>query len=248
MGPLVILVVLLGLDRLLVRGGRIATTGAGRRWREVRPAAIAYLRSAPVSGVYLFILLITTWVLQTSSSQIANQLLLERSTNLNHLAHDPLRVLVASAFWLETTWQLLAWAPLVLVIVAPLERRLGSGKTIGVLAAGHIGATLLTAAGLWLALRADAVEHSVTNAKDVGPSYAFFAAAGCLAFLLDRWLRRWAVTALVGYGVVMVVVSTTFTDFGHLLSIAIGLACGPFVRPGRAHRARRGWARFGSTG
>ncbi len=190
MGPLALIVVLLGLDRLLVGGNRLARTGAGRRWRETRPAALAYLRSAPVSGVYLFILLITTWVLQTSSARIANQLLLERSTNLHQLAHDPIRVLVASAFWLDTTWQLVLWVPLVLVIVAPLERMLGSGRTIGVLAAGHIGATLLTAGGLWLALRADAVEHSVANARDVGPSYAFFAAAGCLAVLLEAAAAR----------------------------------------------------------
>ena len=248
MGPLAILVGLLALDRLLVDGGRLARTVAGRRWQEARPVAIGYLRSAPVSSVYLFILLITTWVLQTSSAQIANQLLLERSTNLRQLARDPIRVLVASAFWLETTWQLLAWALLVLVIVVPLERRLGSGRTIGVLATGHIGATLLTAAGLWLALRADAVEHSVTNAKDVGPSYAFFAAAGCLAFLLERRLRLWAVAALAGYAVLMVVVSTTFTDFGHLLAIAIGLACAPFTPPARARRARRGSEPGGSTG
>lgn len=243
MGPLALIVVLLALDRLLVGGSRLAGTGAGRRWRETRPAALAYLRSAPVSGVYLFILLITTWVLQTSSARIANQLLLERSTNLNQLAHDPIRVLVASAFWLDKTWQLVLWVPLVLVIVAPLERRLGSGRTIGVLAAGHVGATLLTAGGLWLALRADAVEHSVANARDVGPSYAFFAAAGCLAVLLKRRLRVAALVALVGFGVLAVIVSTTFTGFGHLLAIAIGLVCGLVL-----HRARRDPARSGSAG
>jgi hypothetical protein len=47
----------------------------------------------------------TTWVLQTSSTLIANQLLLERSTNLQHLANDPMRVLVGNAFWLSSPLQ-----------------------------------------------------------------------------------------------------------------------------------------------
>ncbi len=194
----------------------------------------ASARSAPVTSVYLFVLLVTTWVLQTSSAQVADRLLLERSTNLARLARDPIRVLVSSAFWLPAAWQLVVWAPLLFLVVAPVERRLGRRRTIGVLAAGHVGATLLTAAGLWLALRADAVERNVVHARDVGPSYAFFAVAACLAFLLDRRLRATYLAALLGFAVLAVALSTTFTDFGHLLAIAIGLACYPLARRGAA--------------
>jgi hypothetical protein len=192
--------------------------------------ALAYLRSAPVACIYLLALLVTTSVQQTASAHAVARLLSERSTNLYHLGRDPVRVLVASAFWLSGSWQFVLWAVVLMLVVAPVERRLGGRRTIAVLAAGHVGATLLTAAGLWLALRADTAARSVVNAQDVGPSYAVFAVASCLVFFLDSRLRKAYLAALVGYGVLMVVVSTTFTDFGHLLAIGIGLACYPLVR------------------
>jgi Rhomboid-like protein len=74
------------------------------------------------------------------------------------------------------------------------------------------------------------VEHSVVNARDVGPSYAVFAVAAALVYLLDRRLRAPYAAALVGYAVAATVVSSTFTDFGHLIAIGIGFACRPLVR------------------
>jgi hypothetical protein len=229
MGPFALLVLLLGLDRLLgrERGGALARPA--RLWRQARPRALAYLRSAPVTCAYLFVLVVTTWVLATSSNRVANRLLLERSTNLHQLGRDPVRVLVASAFWLPSTWQLALWAAAMLVVIAPLERRIGAGRTVAVLVAGHVGATLLTAAGLWLAVRSDAVEHSVVDAKDVGASYAVLAAAAALAYVLDRPLRVPYGAALVALGVGVVSVSPDFTNFGHLLSILVGLGCYPVV-------------------
>jgi hypothetical protein len=99
-----------------------------------------------------------------------------------------------------------------------------------VLAVGHVGATLLTAAGLWLALRADAVERDIVHARDVGPSYALLAVAAFLAFLLERRLRVAYAAALVGSAVVLVIASASFTDFGHLLAILCGFACYPLAR------------------
>jgi rhomboid family protein len=222
-----------GLDRLplpLERPG----------WDGVAPAVGGYLRTTPVTCVYAFVLLITTWVLQTSSARVANQLLLERSTNLYQLARDPVRVIVESAFWLSSTWQVFPWLALLFAIVAFAERRVGSLRVVGVLAAGHVGATLLTAAGLWLALRADAIERSVVYARDVGPSYAFFAAAAFLTYLLPRRLRAPYAAILLAYGCATAVVSTTFTDFGHLLAIGIGFACYPLLRGVRPRPASVG--------
>lgn len=179
--------------------------------------------------------MITTWVLQTSGTRVANRLLLERSTNLDHLARDPIRVLVASAFWLSSTWQLSVAAAALALLVAPLERRIGERRTIAVLASGHLGATLLVAGGLWLALRADAVERSVAGARDVGPSYALFAAAASLAYLLAPRLQAPYLAALVAYGTTAVLLEGSFTAVGHLVAIAIGLGCHGLVchRPAR---------------
>jgi S1-C subfamily serine protease len=203
---------------------------ARRGWARLRPAAFAYARSAPVSFGYLLVLVLTTWVLQTSGARVASRLLLERSTNLDHLARDPVRVLVASAFWLSSTWQLSLAAAALVLLVAPLERRIGGRRTIAVLASGHLGATLLVAGGLWIALRADAVGRSVVDARDVGPSYALFAAAACLTYLVERRLRGPFVAALVAYAAATVTMEASFAAVGHLVAIAIGLGCHRVVR------------------
>jgi hypothetical protein len=205
--------------------------------KRIWVAVVAYARSAPVSSVYLLVLLITTWVLRSSTTSAANALLLAQSTNLSHLAHDPIRVLLGSAFWLTSSSQIIVAAAMLLLVVAPFERRLGGRATVAVLALGHVGATLVTAVGLWLGLRSGIVDPSVVDARDVGPSYAFFAVAACLGFLLDSRLRLPYFAALIGYVIWNVVVSSSFTDFGHLFAIGFGLACFPLVRRSRSHLA-----------
>ncbi len=229
--PIAAILVLVAVGRLMSseRWPRLAPVRS--RWRSLQPRAIAYVRTAPGTYTYLFVLLITTWVLQTSSSTIARQLLLERSTNLHQLARDPVRVLFASAFWVSGVWELLAWIGLFTLVVAPVERWIGTARTAAVFFLGHVGATLLTAAGLWSALRADLVEPSVTNAADVGASYGFFAVAALLTYRISG-RRQWAYAAvLMTYVIGVLALDTSFTGFGHLLALAIGFACYPLARP-----------------
>src|SRR5579862_1960371 len=227
---LCLILVLVGFDRVVASGRVRALPTLGPRWLRARAVAFHYVRTAPATYAYAFVLLITSWVLQTSSTKIADRLLLERSTNLNHLAHNPVRVLIASAFWLDSGTQFFAWLLLLTLVMAPFERRVGSGLTMGVFTIGHVFATLLTAAGLWVALQVDAVEHSVVNARDVGASYGFLAVAACFGYLVDRRLRKLYLGGLVLIVSVLAAVSTGFTAFGHLISVALGLACYPLVR------------------
>ncbi len=145
---LVLFLLAAGLDRLLISESWPLLDGPRRRWREWRPRVLGYLRSGAGTYIYLFVLLITSWVLQTSSKRIANALLLERSTYLHQLARGPV-----------------PGAVLVRVLGRPL-RRLGRGvnsaqsvrgagravdwhaRTALVFVIGHVGATLITAAGL----------------------------------------------------------------------------------------------------
>lgn len=192
--------------------------------RRRGPAVRARVRSAPATHVYLAALLVTSWVLATSSADVARRLLLERSTNLHQLARDPVRVLVASAFWLDSSWELLPWAALFLIALVPLERRIGSARFVAVLGAGHVGATLAVAGGLWLAIRADLVRRSVSRAQDVGVSYAFFAGAAALVPMLPAPVRRLAAAVLVGWLAVGSAISPDFTAAGHVTAAAIGAA------------------------
>jgi len=225
-----VILLLVAFD-LVVASGRVrAFPRLSSAWSQARATALHYMRTAPATYAYASILLITSWVLQTSSTKIADRLLLERSTNLHHLTHDPVRVLIASAFWLEDGTQFFLWLVLLTLVVAPFERRVGSRLTIGVFAIGHVVATLLTAAGLWVALRVDAVERSVVNARDVGASYGFLAVAACFGYLIDRRVRPLYFGGLILIVAVLAAVWTDFTAFGHLVSVALGLACYPLVR------------------
>ena len=200
------------------------------RWRRFEPRARAYIRSAPGTYVYLFVLLITTWVLQTSSATIAHQLLLERSTNLHQLAHDPVRVLFASAFWVSGAWELLAWLGLFTLVVAPVEHWIGTARTAAVFFAGHLGATLLAAAGLWAALGTGLVASSPTDNADIGASYGFLSVAALLTYRLRperRAVYAGLLTAIVAGALAL---DPSVTAVGHLLALAIGFACYPLVR------------------
>jgi hypothetical protein len=213
--------------RQLVRAG----------WRENLRRVGAYIRSAPLTYVYLFTLLVTTWTLQTANSSFDRKLLLEESTNLHRLAHNPVRVLVASAFWLPSARQLLLWVVLFSLVLAPVERWIGAARTAAVFALGHVGATLATAAGLWLAVDLDLAEHRVVHSVDVGVSYGFFAVVATLAYRLQGRRRFLYIASVAGVLVAAVFLDSSFTDFGHLAALAIGLATAPlFIRD----RARHG--------
>ncbi len=203
------------------------------RWRPWERRSADYIRSAPFTYVFLFVLLITTWVDQTSRPSIARSLLLERSTNLQQLGQDPIRVLVASAFWLSSSWELFVWLVLFSLVLAPVERWIGSARTVLVFACGHAGATLITAAGLWLAIRYEVVGKYVEHTIDVGVSYGFFAVAAVLVFRLSGRRRALYLAVLIGYLTVTAAVIHDFTDFGHLGAFAIGLSLAPLVAGGR---------------
>ena len=197
--PFVLILAGIGADRLLLSGRWPLLDPVRELWRAWRPRVLDYIRSAPGTYAYLFVLLITSWILQTSSSRIANALLQERSTNLHHLATDPLRVLLSSAFWVGSFADWVAWVALFSIFVAPVERWVGTGRTALVFFIGHVGATLITAGGLWVALHSDLVESSVVNARDVGASYGFAAVAAVLSYHFTGRRRLLYAAALVGF-------------------------------------------------
>lgn len=141
------------------------------------------IRVAPLTVGYLAVLSATT-VLISSNAVNGERLLLAFSTNLHELASVPARVLLGSAFWTTGWVELAIWFALFAAVVAPVERALGWRRVLAVLAVGHIGATLLVAAGLAVALHLGVVAPTVVDAEDVGASYAFLAIAGFAAYLL----------------------------------------------------------------
>jgi hypothetical protein len=201
----------------------------------VRAALKGALRAAPASAAYLLVLAATTIALSLASDRTDDRILDDLSTNLHQLGHQPVRVLVGSALWTGGWLELAIWTAVLIAIAAPVERRLGWRRTAAVFAAGHVGATLLVAAGLWVGLRLDAFDPAVERARDVGASYGLLAVCAVATYLIAP-RRRLPYVAVLGASVLLAAAFWhTFTDFGHLSAFAIGLACYPLVvaAPGR---------------
>ncbi|MFF7142718.1 rhomboid-like protein [Streptomyces nodosus] len=198
------------------------------RTRRVLGAAVAYVRSAPGTYLWLAILFVTTVALHHMTPRFEENFLRQRSTNIDELSSDPVRVLITSAMWIDGHW--LPYAVFYTVFHAPAERWLGTARWLAVCVAAHVLATLASEGALLLAIRGGAAPRSAAGTLDIGVSYAL---AGVVAVLAYRIARPWrqvylAVVALV-YGVPLAL-SVTFTDFGHAIAVLVGLACRPLTR------------------
>ncbi|MFR9796092.1 rhomboid-like protein [Streptomyces sp. MS06] len=192
-------------------------------------AARDYVRAAPGTYVWLGVLFVTTVALHHMSPEFEREFLRTRSTNLQELSTRPVRVLFASAMWIDGGhW--VPYAVLYTVFHAQAERRLGTVRWLGVCAAAHVLATLISEALLLQAIRDGHAPHSALHTTDIGVSYAL---AGVVAVLTYRipgpWRYGYLAAVLAVYGVPLLR-GPTFTDVGHFASALIGLACYPLTR------------------
>lgn len=190
-------------------------------------AVSRYLHSAPGTVTYLAILAVTTLTLHTSSGRVGAVLLRQQSTNLANMVHHPVSVLISSAFWIQSG-NLLTWLLPFALVLAPAERWLGTGRWLAVFVAGHVGATLITLAGIW-SLTSGGVTHvALVHDIDVGISYGFYAVAAVLVYRLPVKWRLPVAAALVGR-LAYAAVGGGYTELGHVCAAFIGLACWPIV-------------------
>jgi hypothetical protein len=192
-------------------------------------AVADYVRSAPGTYVWLLILFVTTVALHHMSPDFEEDFLRQRSTNIHELSRNPLRVLITSAMWIDSgRW--LPYALLYTVFHAQAERWLGTLRWLAVCVAAHVFATLISELALLKAIHDGHAPRSAVNTLDIGVSYAL---AGVMAVLTYRiaspWRYLYLAALAVVYGVPLAA-GRTFTDFGHVLSVLIGLACYPLVR------------------
>jgi len=183
------------------------------------------IREVPATAAYLAALMITTATLASSSPRAVHWLVASASTNLHNMTTDPLRVLVVSAFWVQSTPWIWLLASVVVAVMASAECLLGTGRTLFVFAVGHLGATALTVAAIGAGVQGGLLPHRLAYALDVGPSYGLVAVAAVLVTRLPRRrLRLAAIGALLSGLAAAVVLEGDFTDAGHLIAALIGLA------------------------
>ncbi|MFD5117500.1 rhomboid-like protein [Streptomyces sp. NPDC058391] len=206
------------------------------RWRIGVPLAlIPGPRGTPFTFGYALVLLATSFFTAYGDPATVSALLRGSSTDVAHLVHHPVLVLLASALWIAGGPASPYAVGLVLVLTA-LERRIGGPRTAGVFLLGHVGATLATEIPIGLAVLAGQLPTTSLHRLDYGISFGLMASVGALAGLLApmvRWPLLGAVALMLAQE--LLAYRDPITDWGHPTALAIGVACWPAVR--RVRRA-----------
>ncbi|MFF4018252.1 rhomboid-like protein [Streptomyces sp. NPDC001843] len=190
----------------------------------------------PFTFGYAAVLAVTSLIDQYADPSLVHALHQASSTDVAHLLRTPVLVLLASALWVAGGLVSPYTLGFVLVLTA-LERRAGGLRAAGVFLLGHVLATLATEVPVGLAVLAGHLPDSSLHRMDYGISFGVAACVGSLAGLLTPWLRR-PLLALAGWILVRDLIAFTdpMTDWGHLISLAIGVATWPLVRRGQPTR------------
>lgn len=144
------------------------------------------------------------------------------STNLDNLRHGRLETLLGSAF-VADAGPIYLWLPGLICLLALAELLWHSGRLAIVFITGHVGTTLLVAAGLAGAVRFGWLPWSISFAPDVGMSYGAAAVLGALTAAIPRrwrpaWLGWWIAVALG-----TAALCADFTDVGHSIALVLGM-------------------------
>ncbi|MET9830510.1 rhomboid-like protein [Streptomyces sp. NPDC006385] len=191
----------------------------------------------PFTFSYAAVLTVTSLIAAYADPALVHTLLQGSSTDVAHLVRVPALVLPASALWVAGGPGS-PYAIGFLLVLTALERRIGGLRTAGVFLLGHVLATLATEVPVGLAVLAGHLPDSSLHRLDYGISFGVAASTGALAGLLRPWLR-WPVLAAVVGTLLQDLAEFTdpMTDWGHLLSLAVGVATWPLVRSWHTSRA-----------
>ncbi|HUM00211.1 MAG TPA: rhomboid-like protein [Mycobacterium sp.] len=144
------------------------------------------------------------------------------STNLHNLEHGQLGTLIGSAFVTENgpIW---VWLPGLVCLLALAELLWRSGRVLITFALGHVGATLIVAAGLAATIKLGWIPISVAHDSDVGISYGAVAVLGALTAAIPSrsrpaWIGWWFSVALLA-----LCANADFTDGGHFVALLVGI-------------------------
>ncbi|MFE1175606.1 rhomboid-like protein [Streptomyces sp. NPDC058773] len=211
------------------------TPGTAARWRPWR--LVPTPAGTPFTFGYAVLLAATSLFAEYGDQGLVSDLLRGSSTDVAHLAQAPLLVLIASALWIAGGMTS-GYAVAFLFVLTALERRIGALYTVVVFLGGHVLATLATELPVAFQVAAGGLPESSLHRLDYGISFGVMTCTGALAGLLPV-RSRLPLLAGAGYLAVTDLLAYTdpLSDWGHLLSLALGVASWPLLRRWRAHRA-----------
>ena len=204
--------------------------------------AATALWKTPVTACYALLLLLGDVIMALLPENAQLSVAHATSTNITHLALDPILVLPASAFVdLGNGW---IWPPLTLLLLGGIERRLGSFRAVVVTFGAHVVASLVSEGVLLMQVAWRFQPRTAVNIIDVGPSYVLLAAmAGCL--IIGSWKLR-AAALVIG----LLIVPNLMTDLpqldmssvGHFLALVLGAGLTGYLASERSRSKSWGFA------
>lgn len=194
--------------------------------------ALSRAASVRITAAYAVLLAAISVILKALGPHAREVAVSRMSTNLHNLAHGHLSTLVGSAF-VEDGGDICLWLPWLACLLALGELIWRGTGLVVAFTLGHVGATLIVAVGLVVALKAGWLPLSITRASDVGVSYGAVCVLGALtASIPSRWRPVW-----VGWwlGIALMAASgADFTAVGHVLALLLGIGLS-YRLPSAAH-------------
>jgi hypothetical protein len=176
-----------------------------------------------VTTAYAVALVAVSMTLMALGPHVRDIVVSRMSTNLHNLAHGHLSTLVGSAF-VEDNGDACAWLPGLVCLLALGELIWRSKGLLIAFMVGHVGATLLVAAGLVAAVKVGWLPISVAHASDVGVSYGAVCVLGALtASIPSRWRPIWIAWWLGVTVTAAWAADFDFTAVGHILALLLGM-------------------------
>lgn len=191
--------------------------------------AVSAVGSVRATAIYAAILVVVGVIVWGLGPRAQETLVDRMSTNLHNLTEGHLGTLVGSAFITDDG---MGWWLLGLVcLLASAELIWRGRRLVQIFVLGHVGATLIVAFGLALAVHSGWQPDGLVWADDVGVSYGAAAVVGALTAVVPPparavWAGWWlgvAILAARGWD---------FTAVGHALALMLGM--GLSVRLGGA--------------
>src|SRR6201998_950562 len=163
-----------GQSSVIALRRREAATGGDPRHSTVLSVALSRLVSVRVTAAYAVVLAVIGGTLLALGPNVQSAVVSRVSTNVYNLANGHLATLVASAFVTDGD-EIYFLLPGLVCLLALGELVWRARGLMLAFAVGHVGATLLVAVGLAVAIGAGWLPISVAHASDVGICYGALA-------------------------------------------------------------------------
>lgn len=184
---------------------------------------ISALLRVRVTAAYATALFVIATVLLALGPRVQDMVVSQLSTNLHNLAQGRLGTLIASAF-VTAEGETYLILPGLVCLLALAELLWRSRRLVQAFVLGHLGATVVVAAGLAVAVECGWLPVSTTRASDVGLSYGAVSVLGMLTAAMPmRWRPAWIGGWFTIAAVVVVVSHADFTAVGHAVALVLGM-------------------------